>query len=67
MAERTLTPRETDVLKGLVAGLTYAQIAAKLGIAYDTAKTVTNRIRAKVGKGNKAQLIVWAMENGVTP
>ena len=65
MSERTLTPRELDVLRGIVAGLKYAEIGAKLGIAYDTVKTVTNRIRAKAGRSNKAQLIVWALENKV--
>lgn len=67
MAERSLTPRETDVLKLIVAGLKYAEIGAKLGIAYDTVKTVTNRLRAKTGRSSKAQLIVWAMDNGVRP
>lgn len=67
MAERNLTPRELDVLKGIVAGLKYAEIGAALGIAYDTVKTVTNHLRAKTGQSNKAQLIVWAMTNGVTP
>lgn len=66
MVERTLTPREMDVLRLIVAGLKYADIGAELGIAYDTVKTVTNRIRAKAGRNSKAQLIVWALENKVT-
>lgn len=67
MANKKLTPRETSVLQGIVSGKTYAAIGADLGIAYDTVKTVTNRIRAKTGCGNKASLIVWAIENGVKP
>lgn len=67
MAERNLTPRELDVLKGIVAGLKYADIAHNLGIAYDTVKTVTNRIRAKTGTSNKVELAVWATQNGVEP
>lgn len=67
VAERNLTPRELDVLKGIVGGLKYAEIGARLGIAYDTVKTVTNRIRAKTGAANKAQLAVWAVEHGVKP
>ncbi len=65
--ERPLTPREKDVLKGIVKGKTYTEIASSLGIAYDTVKTVTNRIRAKTGQSNKATLIVWAIANGVKP
>lgn len=65
IVERKLTPREADVLKGIVSGKTYSEIGADLGIAYDTVKTVTNRIRAKTGKRNKAQLIVWAISQGV--
>ena len=65
--ERKLTPREESVLRGIVSGKTYAAIGSDLGIAYDTVKTITNRIRAKTGCGSKAELIVWAMTNGVKP
>lgn len=65
--DRPLTTREKDVLQGIVSGKTYTEIASSLGIAYDTVKTVTNRIRSKTGQRNKASLIVWAMQNGVKP
>ncbi len=67
VAERKLTPREESVLRGIVSGKTYSAIGSELGIAYDTVKTVTNRIRAKTGQRNKAGIIVWAIENGVKP
>lgn len=62
-----LTPREESVLRGIVSGKTYSAIGAELGIAYDTVKTVTNRIRAKIGCRSKAAIIVWAIGNGVKP
>jgi DNA-binding CsgD family transcriptional regulator len=64
---RPLTSREEGVLRGIVSGKTYASIGSDLGIAYDTVKTITNRIRAKTGCRNKASLIVWAVESGVKP
>ncbi len=67
VADKKLTPREESVLKGIVSGKTYSAIGAELGIAYDTVKTVTNRIRAKIGQRSKAAIIVWAIENGVKP
>lgn len=63
--ERKLSPREKDVLKGIVKGNTYAEIASSLGVAYDTVKTITNRLRAKTGQKSKTSLAVWAERNGV--
>ncbi|WP_435741966.1 response regulator [Nocardioides sp. SYSU DS0663] len=65
---RSLTPRELDIL-GLVAeGKTNQAIADKLGISVVTVKTHINRTMTKLGRHDRAQLVVLAFETGlVTP
>ena len=46
---RTLTPREREVLTELATGATNAEIAARLGISPETAKTHVGRIVGKLG------------------
>ncbi|MGH6734565.1 MAG: helix-turn-helix transcriptional regulator [Methyloceanibacter sp.] len=52
-----LTPAETRVLSGLVAGSTIAETAAALGIAPSTARTHLENIFSKTGIGRQADLI----------
>lgn len=51
-----LSPRERDVLRRIVRGDRYTDIANRLHLSYETIKTVTNRIRAKLGVRSKAEL-----------
>lgn len=62
-----LSPREMDVLKMLVDGLTDKEIGAKLGITRNTAKTHVTRIRRKVGKlgDTRTALAVAAVRVGL--
>jgi len=46
---RNLTPREREVLTELATGATNAEIAARLGISPETAKTHVGRIVSKLG------------------
>lgn len=60
-----LTEREAEVLVLVAQGLSNAQIADKLVISPLTAKTHVNRIMAKVGAHDRAQLVIAAYENGL--
>jgi|GEM_PF-5539722 len=50
-----LTPRESQILALVAAGLTTPQIADRLGIAVDTIKTHLSSVYRKTGTGNRVQ------------
>ena len=60
-----LTPRETEVLKLIVAGLTSKRIAAQLGISFKTVVTHRTRIMDKLNVHNVANLVWHAISNGL--
>jgi DNA-binding NarL/FixJ family response regulator len=63
-----LTEREREILRLVAAGLSNAEIADRLVISPLTAKTHVGRVLAKLGKHDRAQLVVLAYETGfVTP
>ena len=63
-----LTAREVDILRLVAEGLTNQVIAERLGISVVTVKTHINRTMSKVGRHDRAQLVVLAFETGlVTP
>jgi FixJ family two-component response regulator len=53
----TLTPRERDVLEGVVAGRLNKQIAADLGTSERTVKGHRARIMTKLGVGSLPELV----------
>jgi DNA-binding CsgD family transcriptional regulator/PAS domain-containing protein len=57
-----LTPAETRVLKGLLAGRTLAETATTLGITRSTANTHLDHVFAKTGVTRQADLIRLAIE-----
>jgi DNA-binding CsgD family transcriptional regulator/PAS domain-containing protein len=57
-----LTPAETRVLKGLLAGRTLAETATALGIARSTANAHLDHIFVKTGVTRQADLIRFAIE-----
>lgn len=63
--DEPLTPREHEILRLVARGMSNAEIAADLVISPHTAKTHVNRIMAKLGAHDRAQVVVWAYENGV--
>jgi DNA-binding NarL/FixJ family response regulator len=63
VAERpTLTPRETQVLSYIARGFTQSQAATRMNIRPTTVNHYVERIRRKLGLGNKAELTRMAIE-----
>lgn len=60
-----LSPRSREVLGLLAAGLTAAEIAARLGISKETAMTHRRNLMRKLGLRNKAELIRYALQHGI--
>ena len=61
----TLTPREWEVLRQLVAGKTNAQIADALSCAVPTVKHHVQNLQEKTGLANRVQLAVCARARGL--
>jgi TolB protein len=57
-----LTPREQDILSLVREGLTNEQIAARLGITFETAKTHVSQILSKLGVETREAAAAWREE-----
>jgi FixJ family two-component response regulator len=63
----TLTPREFDVLKGVIAGMLNKQIAAQFGTTEGTIKVHRGRVMEKMGTTSVAELVILAQRAGIAP
>jgi DNA-binding NarL/FixJ family response regulator len=60
-----LTARETEVLRMIAKGLTARQIAERLVLSHRTVQNHTQNILGKLHMNNRAQLVRFALENGL--
>jgi DNA-binding NarL/FixJ family response regulator len=59
-----LTKREFDVIQLVARGLRNKAIAERLSVSDGTIKTHLRTIFRKLSLNNRAQLVIWARENG---
>lgn len=60
-----LTPQQEQVLYGLAEGLTNKEIAAELGVQYDTVKDHVRDLMARLGATNRAHAVALAYHQGL--
>lgn len=60
-----LSSREMDVLRGLVAGRSYKQIAGSLGVSLDTVRTYVRRVYRKMQVHSMSEAVTRAIRAGV--
>jgi DNA-binding NarL/FixJ family response regulator len=60
-----LTPREVDVLRGIAAGHSNAEIAAELFISEVTVKSHINHLFAKIRVRSRAEAVRFAYDHGL--
>lgn len=60
-----LTPREREVLKGIVEGLINKEIAARMGVSVATVITHRNNLTDKLGTRSVSALTIFAMMHGL--
>jgi len=62
-----LTPRETDVLKGLAQGRSNREIAKALSVSEETVKSHVSSILAKLGLADRTQAAIYALQHHLVP
>jgi len=65
--DRQLTPRERDVIRGVVAGRTNAEIADELGVGEQAVKNLLSGVYHKYQVRNRLQLAVLVLRDGLLP
>ena len=62
-----LTEREREVVAWVASGRSNQEIAEVLVVSPDTVRTHVSRAMVKLHARDRAQLVVFAMESGLTP
>lgn len=66
-AHERLSSRELEILCALAAGRTVGEIAADLHLSVKTVSTYRGRILVKTGLKNNAEIMRYALEEGLAP
>lgn len=66
-AAKSLSERETEVVRALAQGRTNQEIAAELFISLGTVKSHLTGIQSKLGVRNRVEIVTWAWENHIVP
>jgi DNA-binding CsgD family transcriptional regulator len=61
-----LTPRDEDVVRGLLQGLSTAELADRLGLTPASAQTYTKRLYRKLGVSGHKALVAWLLGGDLT-
>jgi DNA-binding NarL/FixJ family response regulator len=64
-AERSISPREREVLELLAEGLSNRQISDRLVVSLETIKTHVRNILAKLGAESRAQAVATGLRDGL--
>jgi NarL family two-component system response regulator LiaR len=62
-----LTPRETDVLKGLAQGRSNREIAKVLSVSEETVKSHVSSVLGKLGLADRTQAAIFALQRHLVP
>jgi len=60
-----LTKRELQIVVMIGRAKKYREIAAELGLGYETVKTYASRIRRKLKVDSKVAVALWAQRQGL--
>ena len=60
-----LSPEERRIIKSIVAGYTYADIARQFSLGASTISRRTGRLLGKLGVANKLELVFFAINHGI--
>lgn len=60
-----LTPRETEIIKGIAKGFTYAELAEWLGISRQTVPVHIKNIYRKLAANNRSEAVYEAQKRGL--
>ena len=61
-----LTERETEILRMVATGLSYKQIAGRLGLSHRTVQNHVQNTLSKLHLHNRVELVRYAIEHGLT-
>ena len=65
--DSSLTPREEEVLKHIARGVTNREIGEALYISANTVNFHVKNILSKLHLRNRAEVVAWAIEHGISP
>ena len=63
--QKSLSPREVQVLNLIAAGKTHAAIASELGVREHTVLTHIRNLRVKLGAKNKLDAVLTGIRSGI--